>query len=88
MSFEKIDIPILEISDEVQKIQINKLKSLKKERSNKIVKKKLKEITSACKSNKNLLPLIIDASLEYATLGEIVNAMKEVFGEWQETSFI
>ena len=85
---EKIDIPILEISDEVQKIQISKLKRLKKERSNKIVKKKLKEITSACKSNKNLLPLIIDASLEYATLGEIVNAMKEVFGEWQETSVI
>ena len=85
---EKIDIPILEISDEVQKIQISKLKKLKKERSNKIVKKKLKEITSACKSNKNLLPLIIDASLEYATLGEIVNAMKEVFGEWQETSVI
>ena len=85
---EKIDIPILEISDEVQKIQISKLEKLKKERSNKIVKKKLKEITSACKSNKNLLPLIIDASLEYATLGEIVNAMKEVFGEWQETSVI
>ena len=31
---------------------------------------------------------IIEASLEYATLGEIVNAMKEVFGEWQETSVI
>ena len=85
---EKIDIPILEISDEVQKIQISKLENLKKERSNKIVKKKLKEITSACKSNKNLLPLIIDASLEYATLGEIVNAMKVVFGEWQEKSII
>ena len=85
---EKIDIPILEISDEVQKIQISKLEGLKKARNNKIVKKKLKEITSACKSNKNLLPLIIDASLEYATLGEIVNAMKEVFGEWQETSVI
>ena len=71
-----------------KKFKLAKLKNLKKERNNKIVKKKLKEITSACKSNKNLLPLIIDASLEYATLGEIVNSMKEVFGEWQETSVI
>ena len=72
----------------INAIKFAKLKSLKKERNNKIVNEKLIKITSACRNNKNLLPLIIDASLEYATLGEIVNSMKEVFGEWQETSVI
>ena len=46
---------------------------------------KLKLITNACKDNsRNLLPLIIDAAREYATLGEIVDAMKDIFGEWTE----
>ena len=85
---EKIDIPILEISDEVQKKQINGLKELRLKRNNKLVHSKLMEITSACRTNKNLLPLIIEASLEYATLGEIVKAMKDVFGDWHENSII
>ena len=85
---EKIDIPILEISDKVQKQQINNLNSLKASRDNAAVKKKLDKITSACQSDKNLVPLIIEASLEYATLGEIVKSMKKIFGEWQENSVI
>ena len=48
----------------------------------------LKNIENACISGKNLLPTIIDAALEYATLGEIVNAMKKVFGDWVENSII
>ena len=34
------------------------------------------------------MPLIIDAALSYATLGEIVDSIKKVFGEWQENSII
>ena len=34
-----------------------------------------------------LVPLIIDAALEYATLGEIVQAIEKVYGKWEETAF-
>ena len=49
---------------------------------------KLNNIEKACKNNDNLVPIIIDAVLEYATLGEIINSMKNVFGEWNERSVI
>ena len=85
---EKIDIPILEISDEVQKFQIKNLSKLKSSRNNEDVFNKLDKITSACETKENLMPLIIDAALSYATLGEIVDSIKKVFGEWQENSII
>ena len=85
---EKIDIPILEISDEVQKFQIKNLSKLKSSRNNEDVLNKLNKITRACKTKENLMPLIIDAALSYATLGEIVDSIKIVFGEWQENSII
>ena len=85
---EKIDIPILEITDKVQDKQIKDLHSMKKKRNNQLVKKKLQKITDSAKTNENLMPLIIDAALEYATLGEIVDSMKSVFGEWQEKAVI
>ncbi len=85
---EKIEIPILEITDRVQMMQIEKLRGTKNKRDSESVNQKLLKITEACNTNDNLLPLIIDAALEYATLGEIVNAMKKVFGEWNEQSII
>ena len=85
---ENIDIPILKISEKVEKKQIEKLNKVKRERNNKAVNEKLRKIKEACLNNDNLVPLIIDAALEYATLGEIVNTMKEHFGEWQEKSII
>ena len=81
---EKIEIPILEIREEVQKEQIDRLNKVKKNRDNKKVKLMLKNITTAAKKGENVMQPIIDASLEYATLGEIVDAMKTVYGEWTE----
>ena len=85
---EDIEIPILKISEEVERKQISSLNNVKKTRDNNVVKSKLFKIEKACKSNDNLVPLIIDAVLEYATLGEIVDSMKNVFGEWTENSII
>ena len=61
---------------------------LKSKRNSDKVKLCLDEIRNASKANTNLMPLIINAALEYATLGEIVDSMKDVFGEWQENSII
>ena len=85
---EKIDIPILKISEEVQNKQISSINLLKKRRSNTKVQKALDAIDKGCLNNENLIPLIIDAALSYATLGEIVSTMKKHFGEWQEKAII
>ena len=85
---EKIEIPILEITDEVQKTQLDKLKNIKLRRNNTIVKDRLENITKAAKDGLNVMPFIISAALDDATLGEIVDSMKIVFGEWVEKSTI
>ncbi|MBJ48365.1 MAG: methylmalonyl-CoA mutase [Candidatus Marinimicrobia bacterium] len=81
---EKIDIPILKIRKEVEKEQINRLESLKNKRDDKVLEEKLNLITNACTTKENLIPLIIDAARNFASLGEIVEAMKKEFGEWTE----
>ena len=85
---EEIEIPILEIRKEVQQEQINSLTSLKHERNNEEVEYALELITKACNNGENLTPLIIKAAKTYATMGEIVNSMKVVFGEWEESAVI
>ena len=82
---EEIDIPILEIRKEVEKEQIQRLNDVRKNRDDLIVKEKLNSITKACSTTDNLIPLIIEAAQSYATLGEIVDSMKLVFGEWNES---
>ena len=81
---EEIDIPILEIRSEVQTEQIERLNKVKKERNNEKVDKLLLKITKTAQDGGNVMHPIIEASLEYATLGEIVDAMKVVYGEWTE----
>ena len=81
---EKVDIPILEIRSEVQSEQIERLNKIKEERNNQKVNKLLEKITQTAQDGGNVMYPIIEASLEYATLGEIVDAMKAVYGEWTE----
>jgi len=83
---EKIDIPILEIGKEAEEKQIKAITDLRKNRSNDAVNMALDEVKKACKNNTNIMPPIIKAAKSYATLGEIVDAMKDIFGEWQESS--
>jgi len=85
---EEIEIPILEIRKEVEREQIESLKSLREKRNEETVDAKLKSITDACRTKDNLIPLIIDAAQSHATIGELVTSMKVVFGEWQETAVV
>jgi methylmalonyl-CoA mutase N-terminal domain/subunit len=77
-------IEILKIDPKVEQEQKKNLKRLKKTRNNRDVNKKLKELKNVAKSNKNLMPAILDAVKSYATLGEITSVLKEVFGEYKE----
>ncbi len=83
---EKIDIPILEIGKEAEETQLKAINDLRNNRNNEAVKNALNEIRTACRGDLNIMPPIIKAAKAYATLGEIVDAMKDVFGEWQESS--
>ncbi len=85
---EKIEIPILEIRKEVEEEQISLLSELKATRDKVVVTQSLDAITNAAKNNDNLMPLIINAAKSYASMGEIVDAMKVVFGEWEENAVL
>ena len=85
---EEIEIPILEIRKDVEDEQIKSLAILRNSRKNNNVDEKLTAITCASRNSENLIPLIVEAAQSYATLGEIVDSMKVVFGEWQEAAVI
>ncbi len=83
---EEIEIPILEIGEEVEKMQCAALNNLRSQRDNYKVQQALSQIQEACKNGANLVYPIITAAKEYATLGEIIVALKAEFGEWQEAT--
>ena len=85
---EKIEIPILELGEESEINQIKAIEELRKKRDNQTVNDALAEIRDACLNGRNIMEPIIHAAKVYATLGEIVQEMKDVFGEWQETTVI
>ena len=84
---EEIEIPILEIRKEVEDEQNQRLNQIKKNRNQRKANDALQEIQECCKKDKNLMPAIIKAVESHATLGEIVDSMKVVFGEWKEKVF-
>jgi len=73
-------------SKDVLEKQISKLKKVKEERDNHEVKKALAEIRRVAAGKGNLMGPILWAVHEYATIGEICNALKEVFGEYREAA--
>ncbi|MBI5215844.1 MAG: methylmalonyl-CoA mutase family protein [Ignavibacteriae bacterium] len=81
---EKIDIPILVISPEVEKKQRQRLAEIHSSRNNEEVAATLKELRRAASENLNLMPRLIDCTKAYVTLGEMCNALEEVFGVYEE----
>lgn len=76
---EKLDIKLTEIDDGVERKQIERLRKLRQERDNKQVKKALDSVREVARSNKNIMPVLIDTVKTYATIGEITDALREVF---------
>ncbi len=67
--------------------QIEKLKKIKAGRNNEQVRSCLTKVKNDAIENKNLMPSIIEAVKEYCTVGEIISALKEVYGEFKEPIF-
>lgn len=79
----EIDIPILKINESIRQEQIQKLKVLKNNRDAQKVADCLTSIKNAAKGSDNLMPVVIEAVEAHCTLGEISDALRNVFGEYQ-----
>jgi methylmalonyl-CoA mutase, N-terminal domain len=75
---------LLKINRNVQEEQIKFLKKIRSERNNDEVNKRLQALKKAAEGNDNLMPYILDAVRVYASIGEICNTMRSVFGEYKE----
>ena len=68
--------------------QVNRLETLREERDNAAVGQALDRLRIACEGTENVMPHLMEAVHSYATLGEITDVMKEVFGTYEEPSFL
>ncbi|GJQ61806.1 MAG: methylmalonyl-CoA mutase [Melioribacteraceae bacterium] len=82
----EIDIPILQISPEVEKNQKERLANLKLTRDNAKVEASIRKIREAATSGENLMPIFIEAAENYVSLGEMIDALKEPFGIYEEAA--
>jgi len=75
---------ILRVDMEKEIFQKNKLKKVKESRDNSLVASKLEQLKKVAATDENIMPAIIEAVKVTATLGEISDALREVFGEFKE----
>ncbi len=80
---DKNELPSFKIDDSIRETQTKKINLLKSERDDIIVEQSLNNLKCAAQSDKNLMPFILNCVESYATLGEIANSLREVFGEYQ-----
>jgi len=83
-SEDKQQIPLLRISPDVEKTQLERLKMLKNSRDSKGVQRALEGLRNSADTDENLMPIMLEAVKAYATLGEICGVLREVYGEYQE----
>jgi len=84
---KEIPIKILQIDPEIEKKLVERLKQVKRQRNQLKVKETLNKLSRAAEQeDANLMPFIFQAVKEYATLGEICDTLREVFGEYKPPS--
>jgi methylmalonyl-CoA mutase N-terminal domain/subunit len=79
-------IPILKIDPGLERKQIERLAGVRARRDSAAVESRLAALREgAAKEGVNLMPLIVDAARDYVTLGEMCDALRELWGVWRET---
>jgi methylmalonyl-CoA mutase N-terminal domain/subunit len=76
--------PLLRIDPDLERQQVARLQALRAQRNNALVQAVLQRLEYAARGSENLMPLLIAAVECYATLGEIADTLRAVFGEHQE----
>ena len=81
-------IPLLKVAPEMEERQRARLKELREARDNAAVTRTLAQLKGAAQGADNLMPPILDAVKALATLGEICNTLREVFGEYEAPALV
>ncbi len=84
---EKLPVDILKIDPAVERRQIERLHKLKAERDNTMVKEALKGLKRAAADGETVVPACISAVRAYATVGEICDVLREVYGEYAASTY-
>jgi methylmalonyl-CoA mutase N-terminal domain/subunit len=80
--------PLLRIDREIERAQVDRLAKLRARRNGTLVETALRAVEETARSDRNLLPAILDAVKAYATVGEISDRLRRVFGEYRESAVI
>jgi methylmalonyl-CoA mutase N-terminal domain/subunit len=80
----ELEIDLLKIDPAIEESQRERLKSLRARRHDRAVTGALKSLQKTAREDRNLIPDILEAVRAYATLGEICDALREVWGEYRE----
>lgn len=83
---EEMEVELHEYRQESAKEQIRRLQEVKRERDNRRVLQSLKELELAARAEKNVMPYLLECCKAYATVGEMTNVFKGVYGEFKEPS--
>jgi methylmalonyl-CoA mutase N-terminal domain/subunit len=81
---EKFPIELLRIDPKVEKEQVANLQKLRRERDNRKVEEALSKLRRSAEKDENLMPPIIEAVKAYASLGEICEVLRQIYGEYKE----
>ncbi len=81
---EKTHVPILKIDPEIERQQVDRVRALRARRDGARVRAALEGVENLARTQKNLMPAILEAVQAYATVGEIADALRQVFGEYHE----
>ncbi|MBI2164841.1 MAG: methylmalonyl-CoA mutase family protein [Chloroflexi bacterium] len=82
-SEERVDIPLLKVDKEGERRHLERLNSVRRSRSSREVTEGLGQLRQAAKVGENLMPPILEAVKSYATLGEMMDVLREAFGEYR-----
>jgi methylmalonyl-CoA mutase N-terminal domain/subunit len=83
---EEMEVELHEYRQESVEEQIQRLREVKRERDNRKVVQLLKDLESAAKAGKNVMPYILECCKAYATVGEMTKVFRGVYGEFKEPS--
>ena len=83
---EERRIPTFRLNPAIERAQIERLRQVRAERNSQVVAEHLQKLEQAARGQENLMPLILAAADAYATLGEISDRLRSVFGEYREAA--
>ena len=81
-------MPLLRIDAALEQAQVERVRALRARRDSPATVAALNKLEQAATTTENLLPRILDCVESYATVGEISNRLRSVWGEYRETSTI